>query len=75
VVSDALYTEAQACPAALNAAKDQGLPSIVLECYSQVLVNVLKLIEYDLAPGGVIFREAKFIMATHFNSVNVLLDI
>ena len=28
--------------------------------------------EYYQAPDGVIFREAKFIMATHFNSVNVL---
>ena len=36
-----------------------------------MLVKALKSQEYDLAPGGVLFREAKFIMAIMFNSTSI----
>ena len=42
--------------------------NIILETDSLTLVKALKSQEYDLAPGGVLFREAKFIMVTMFNS-------
>ena len=34
-------------------------------------MKALKSQGYDLAPGGVLFREAKFIMATMFNSTSI----
>jgi hypothetical protein len=64
VVSDALCAENHACIAALQAAAAQGMQNIVLETDSLTLVKALQTPEYDLAPGGVLFREAKFILET-----------
>ena len=71
VVSDALCAEAQACIAALQAAAAQGMQNIILETDSIMLVKALKSQEYDLAPGGVLFREAKFILETMFSFTSI----
>jgi len=68
VVMDALCSEAHACIAGLQAAADQGMQNIVLETDSQTLMKALLSGEYDRSHGGVLFREAKFIMSTMFNS-------
>lgn len=72
VVMDALCAEAHACIAGLEAAAAQGLQNIVIESDSQTLVKALLTEEYDRAQGGVLFREAKFLMATIFGSVTVV---
>jgi ribonuclease HI len=70
-VADALCAEAHACVEALNAAADVRMQSIVLESDSQVLVKALQSKESDQALGGVLFREAKFLMSTLFNTPSV----
>jgi len=72
VVTDALCAEAHACVAALQAAAGQGMQNIILESDSQTLVNALQTTEYDLAPRGVLFREAKFMWAIMFSSTSVV---
>ena len=71
VVADALCAEAHACVEALIAAADVGMQSIMLESDSLVLVKALQSTESDQALGGVLFREAKFLMSTLFNSASV----
>ena len=71
VVMDALCSEAHACIAGLQAAADQGMQNIVLETDSQTLMKALLSGEYDRSHGGVLFREAKFIMDTMFGSAEV----
>ncbi|XP_039796349.1 uncharacterized protein LOC120661524 [Panicum virgatum] len=71
VVADALCAEAHACVEALKAVAKVGMQSILLETDSQLLVKALKSKEHDQALGGVLFREAKFLIATLFNSVSV----
>ena len=68
VVRDALCSEAHACLAALQAAADHGMQNIIVETDSQTLVKALHSEELDRAQGVVLFREAKFIMSTMFNS-------
>ncbi|RLN23608.1 hypothetical protein C2845_PM07G01170 [Panicum miliaceum] len=70
VVKDALCAEAHACVAALEAAADSGMQNIVVETDSQVLVKALQTSELDRAMGGVLFREAKFLMETMFVSAS-----
>ena len=48
------------------------MQNIILESDSQTLVNALQTTEYDLAPGGVLFREAKFMLAIMFSSTSVV---
>ena len=72
VVTDALCAEAHACVAALQAAAAQGMQKIVLESDSQTLIKALQTTEHDLAPGGVLFREAKFMLATMFSSTSIV---
>jgi len=48
------------------------MQNIVLESDSQILVKALRTREQYQAMGGVLFREAKFIMPTMFVSVSVL---
>ncbi|RLN30877.1 hypothetical protein C2845_PM05G29200 [Panicum miliaceum] len=72
VVKDALCAEAHACVAALQAAASHGMQKIVLESDSQTLVKALQSTEYDLAAGGVLFREAKFLLATMFSSTSIV---
>ena len=72
MVTDALCAEAHACVAALQAAAAQGMQKIVLESDSQTLVKALQTTGYDLAPGGVLFREAKFMLATMFSSTSIV---
>jgi ribonuclease HI len=72
VVRDALCPEAHACLAALQAAASQGMQHIILETDSQVLVKALQTNEHDLAQGGVLFREAKFTLATMFSSWSIV---
>ena len=71
-VSDALCAEAHACVEALLAAATQGMQHIILETDSATLVKALQSSEHDLAPGGVLFREAKFILDTMFSSWSVV---
>jgi len=68
VVRDALCSEAHACLAALQAAADHGMQNIIVETDSQTLVKAFHSEELDRAQGVVLFREAKFIMSTMFNS-------
>jgi ribonuclease HI len=68
-ISDALIAETHACIAALQAAADHGLQNIVLESDSLILVRALQSDLYDRARGGMLFREAKYIMAMNFNTV------
>ncbi|RLN18733.1 hypothetical protein C2845_PM02G18930 [Panicum miliaceum] len=70
-VKDVLSAEAQACLAALTTASDQGIQRISLESDSQVLVRALQSGEYDQALGGVLFREAKFLMSMQFDLVSI----
>ena len=72
VVSDALCAEATACIVSLQAAADQGMQHVMVETDSQILVKALQSDELDRAQGGVLFREAKFLMATLFSSVSVV---
>ena len=72
VVRDALCAEAHACIEALQMAASEGMQNIILETDSTTLVNALQSNEYDLAQGGVLFREAKFLLATMFNSCSVV---
>ena len=73
LVTDALCAEAHACVAALNAVAEMGMQSIILETDSQILVKALTTEGHDRALGGVLFREAKFILATMFNSARSVL--
>ena len=59
------------CIAGLQAASDWGMQHVILETDSQILVKALRTEEYDRAPGGVLFREAKFLMTTMFASASV----
>jgi ribonuclease HI len=72
LVSDALYTESHACIEALQIAANRGMHRVIVETDSQILVKALRSDEMDRAPSGVLLREAKFIMATLFSSVEVL---
>ena len=72
VVSNVRCAEAHACIAVLQAAVVHGLQNIVVETDSQTLVKALQTCEYDLAPGGVLFREAKFILSTSFSSSSII---
>ncbi|RLN29958.1 hypothetical protein C2845_PM05G12440 [Panicum miliaceum] len=71
VVNDALSAESHACIAALQAAADHGLHNIILETDSTILVKALQTDAYDRARDGMLFREAKYIMAMNFSSVVV----
>jgi len=72
VVSDVLSAESHACIEALLIAADRGMQRVIVETDSQTLVKALLSDEMDRASSGVFFREAKFIMATLFSSVEVL---
>ena len=72
MVSDALCAETHACIAALQVAVIHGMQNIVVETDSKTLVKALQTCEYDLAPCGVLFREAKFISSTSFISSSVI---
>jgi len=72
LVCDALTTETHGCIAALQAAADWGLQSLILESDSKILVKALQTNEYDRAREGMLFREAKFIMAMNFSSATVI---
>ena len=72
VVRNALCAETHACISALQAAVVHGMHNIVVETDSQILVKALQTCEYDLASGGVLFREAKFILSTSFSSWSVI---
>jgi ribonuclease HI len=61
VVTEALCAEAHVCIAGLQAASDWGMQHVILETDSQILVKALRT-EYDRAPGGMLFREAKFFL-------------
>lgn len=54
--------------ALLQAAADHGMQNIIVETDSQILVKALQTDELD---RGVLFREAKFTIATMFSSVTV----
>ncbi|RLN35527.1 hypothetical protein C2845_PM03G26260 [Panicum miliaceum] len=71
-ICDALTAEVYACLAALQAAADQGLQNVILETDSQILAKALQSDDYDRARSGMLFREAKYIMAMNFNSVVVV---
>ena len=71
IATNALSAEAHACVEALNAIAEVGVQNIVLESDSLVLVKALQSTEHDQALGGVLFREAKFLMSTLFNSASV----
>ena len=43
----------------------------MLESDSQILVKTLRSKEHNQALGGVLFREAKFLLSTLFSSVSV----
>ena len=72
MVSDALCAEAHACIEALMVAANQGMQHVMVETDSQTLVKALQTDEFDRAQGGVLFREAKFLMATMFSSASVV---
>jgi ribonuclease HI len=72
VVSDALCSETQAYRAALEAAASQGMQHIILETDSQILVKALQTNEHDPSRGGVLFREAKFVLATMPSSWSIV---
>ena len=52
-------------------AANQGMQHVMVETDSQTLVKALQTDEFDRAQGGVLFREAKFLMATMFSSASV----
>ena len=62
IAADALCAEAHACAEALKAVAEVGMQSILLETDSQLSVKALKSKEHDQALGGVLFREAKFLI-------------
>jgi len=64
--------QSHACIEALLIAADRGMQRVIVETDSQTLVKALLSDEMDRASSGVFFREAKFIMATLFSSVEVL---
>jgi len=53
-------------------AANQGMQHVMVETDSQTLVKALQTDEFDRAQGGVLFREAKFLMATMFSSASVV---
>jgi hypothetical protein len=69
VVGDVLGAESHACIEALQIAAERGMQRVIVD---QTLVKALRSDEMDRASSGVLFREAKFIMATLFSSVEVL---
>jgi hypothetical protein len=69
VVTDALCAEAHACVAALQAAASKECKTLL---ESKPLVKALQSTKYDLAKGGVLFREAKFMLATMFSSTSIV---
>jgi ribonuclease HI len=70
-IHNALCAEVQACLAAITAATNHGMIRVQLESDSKMLVKALNLTYYDQSPGGVLFREAKFLISIQFTCVEV----
>ena len=71
-IRDALHVEAEACLAAIEGAAAIGLHRVILESDSQVLVKALKKNECDLAPIGVLLKEARSLCIVSFESFEYL---
>jgi hypothetical protein len=65
-VHDSLTTEAEACVEALNTSMAVGISQIIVEKDLTNLVVALQSSSFDLAPGGVIFREARRLLELDF---------
>jgi ribonuclease HI len=65
-VHGALYAESEACIAALQAAIQYGFSRIILATNSLSLGRALRTNDYDQAPGGPLFREARAVIASSF---------
>jgi ribonuclease HI len=70
-VHDALAAEGEACLAALNAAMDLGISGVAVETDSSNLVEALTSNKFDQAPGAVIFKELRMLLALHFVPTNI----
>lgn len=65
-----MLSEAQTCLAAITAATDHGMMRVQLESDCMVLIKALNS-TYDQLPGGVLFREVKFLFSRQFAYVDV----
>lgn len=65
-VHDALSAEGEACLAALHAATSRGISRVIVETDSANLASALQSTSFDQAPGGVIFREVRELINSHF---------
>jgi hypothetical protein len=65
-VHDSLTAEAEACVEALNTSMAVGISQIIVEKDLTNLVVALQSSSFDLAPGGVIFREARRLLELDF---------
>jgi hypothetical protein len=65
-VNDALSAEGEACVAALQVCMNVGILQVIIETVSTNLVTALQSSSFDQALGGVIFREARALLAVHF---------
>ena len=70
-VHDALAAKGEACLAALNAAMDLGISRVGVEIDSSNLVEALSSNKFDQAPGAVIFKELRMLLALHFVPTNI----
>lgn len=69
-VHDALTAEREACLLALSAAMDAGISRVMIETDSTNLVSAVKSGDFDMAPGGVIFKEIRLLLSLHFVTLN-----
>jgi hypothetical protein len=71
-VHDALYAEGEACLAALHAAMDAGVPRIILETDSSLLISAIKSSDLGLSPERVIFGEIRELLSLHFTPESIV---
>lgn len=68
---NALHAEPIACVRAIEFASEVGLSRIISETDAALLKSALLTNEFDTARHGVLFREAKFLLATSFTDFKV----
>ena len=71
VVHDALAAEGEAVLAALKAAMDFGISRVAVETDSSNLVIALTSDKFDQAPGGVIYKELRMLLAMYFIPLSI----
>ena len=71
-VTSAAQAEVHACGEAMRAVADWGMGRIILESDAQNVIAALNGNDYDLAPEGILYRDARVFARLNFISVEFL---